>query len=171
MATPTTKTELLKTSEFELIKQYQQLDVYGRPWKLYTASSNAVQGDPCLVTEFLYVDTITTTLKGKLDGYSTWDKDFVPDSSFTVAVPKQISKTQLIIVKENELTKQYQELDGQDRPVRVFEAPVIAVTGSPCLVTEYIYQSPSSTVFRGKKEAYSTWDVTWVPDSSFTVSF
>lgn len=171
MATPTTKTELLKTAEHEVIKQYQQLDTYGRPWKLYTASSNAIQGDPCLVTEFLYVDTITTTLKGKLDGYTTWDTDFVPDSSFTVSVPKQISKTHLIIVKENEITKQYQELDGQNRPVRVYEAPVNAVTGSPCLVTEYVYHSPSSTVFKGKKEAYSTWNVTWIPDSSFTVSF
>lgn len=169
MATPTTKTEIIQTASHELIKQYQLVDILGRPSRLYTASSNAKQGDPCLVTEFLYVSPTSTIMKGKLDGYDTWDKDFIPDSAFTVSVPTEISKTQLIIIKGNELTKQYQELDGQDRPVRVYEARVGAVTGTPCLVTEYIYQNPTSTVFKGKKEAYSTWNVTWVPDSSFTV--
>jgi len=171
LGTPTTKTELLKTSEHELVKQYQVLDAFGRPSLLYTAATNALHGDPCLVTEFVYVDTTSTQIKGKLDGYATWDEDFVPDSSFTVSVPTSSSKTQFILVKENEITKQYQELDGQNRPVRVYEASVIARTGSPCLVTEYIYQSPTSTVFKGKKEAYSAWDVTWIPDSSFTVSY
>lgn len=171
MGTPTTKTEMIKTVERELIKQYQLLDGQGRPYKLYTAASNAKDGDPCLVTEFIYQSPTTTTMKGKKEGYSNWDKTFVPDSSFTVSVSNDASKTLLIKTKENELMKQYVELDGQDRPVRIYEASVIAVTGSPCLVTEYIYQNPTSTVFRGKKEGLSTWDASWVPDSAFTVSY
>jgi hypothetical protein len=171
VATPTTKTELLLTSQHELIKQYIELDGQGRTGKIYTASSNAVQGDPCLVTEFAYQSPTSTLIIGRFDGYDTWQVSFVPDSSFTVSLPKDISKTQLLIVKRNELTKQYQELDGQDRPVYVYEAPVIAVTGSPCLVTEYIYQNPTSSIIKGKKEAYASWDETWIPDSIFTVSY
>lgn len=171
MSTPTTKTELIKTAEKELIKQFQLLDIQGRPSKLYTASTNAKNGDPCLVTEFIYQNSSSTIMKGKKEGYSQWDTTFVPDASFTVSVSPVESKTLFIITKRNELTKQYVELDGQDRPVRVFEASVIAVTGSPCLVTEYIYQNATSTVFKGKKEAMSTWDESLVPDSSFTVGF
>lgn len=168
---PQDGSEFLVTSEHELIKRFQLLDVYGRPHKLYTASSNALNGDPCLVSEFIYVDNITTILKGKIEGFANWDNSFVPDSSFTVSVPKDASKTLLLVTRENEITKQYQEIDGQNRPVRIYEASVIAVTGSPCLVTEYIYYNPTSTVYKGMKEAYATWDATWVPDSAFTVSF
>lgn len=171
MSTPTTKTELIRTVEKELIKQFQLLDLQGRPSKLYTASSNAKNGDPCLVTEFIYQSPTSTIMKGKKEGYSQWDTTFVPDSLFSVSVSAVESKTFLITTKANELMKQYVELDLQDRPVRVFEASVIAVTGSPCLVTEYIYQNATSTVFKGKKEAISTWDASWVPDSSFTVDF
>ena len=171
MGTPTTKTELIKTVEKELIKQFQLLDILGRPYKLYTASTNALNGDPCLVTEFIYQSPTSTVMKGKKEGYSQWDTTFVPDSSFTVSIPKDASKTLLLVTKGNELTKQYQELDGQNRPVRIYEASVIAVTGSPCLVTEYIYQNPTSTVFKGKKEAVGTWDSSWVPDSAFTVNY
>lgn len=171
MATPTSKTEILKMSENELIKQYQLVDILGRPYKLYTAPTNAANGAPCLVTEFIYQSPTSTIMKGKIEGYSNWDKDFVPDTDFTVSVPLDGSKTAMILTKENELTKQYQELDGQDRPIRIYEASVIAVTGSPCLVTEYTYQNPTSTVFKGKKEALATWDASWVPDSSFTVEY
>lgn len=165
------KTDLIKMSENELVKQYQLLDVQGRPSKIFTAPSNAKNGDPCLVTEFTYVDNVSTIMKGRKDGYDVWDIDFIPDADFTVEVPKDISKTHILLTKENELVKSYQELDGQNRPVRVYTAPVFAKTGHPCLVVEYIYQNPTSSVFLGKKEAYSTWDESWVPDSTFTVSY
>lgn len=170
MATPTTKTELLATVEKELIKQYHELDVFGRPGFLYTAPVYAKTGDPCLVTEFLYIDDDSSTLKGKKEGYSTWNETFVPDSSFTVETVK-ISKTQHILTNEKTLTKQYQELDGQLRPSKIYEVVVTAKTGDPCLVTEYVYQSPASTTVKGKKESYALWDASWVPDSAFTVSY
>ncbi len=158
-------------SENELVKQFQLIDPQGRPWKIFTAPSNAKNGDPCLVTEFIYPDSISTVVRGRQDGYESWDKDFIPDSDFSVSVPIEISKTHLLLTKEKELVKSYQELDGQNRPVRVYTAPVTAKTGSPCLVVEYIYQNSTSSVFKGKKEAYSTWNETWVPDSTFTVSY
>lgn len=171
MGTPTTKTEIILTSQYELVKQYQLLDIQGRPSKLYTAASNAKDGDPCIVTEFVYVDSSSSVLKGKFDGYDFWDESFIPDTDFTVSVATGESKTHILLTREKELTKHYAEIDGQNRVVRLYEASVIAVTGSPCLVTEYIYQNPTSTIFLGKKEGYATWDVTWVPDSAFTVGY
>jgi len=170
MAITKSKTELLVLSEKELIKQYQLLDGAGRPSKLYTAPHWAKTGDPCLVTEFVYVDGSSSTLKGKVDGYDVWSSTFIPDADFTVP-DIHYSKTQHIITNENELTKQYQELDGQMRPVRIYEAAIFAKQGTPCKVVEYIYQNATSVIFKGKKESYSNWDESWVPDSSFTVSY
>lgn len=171
MGTPTTKTELLKTLESELTKTFQLVDAYGRPSKIYTAPVFAKTGDPCFVSEITYLDTISSTITGKKEGYTTWDETFIPDTDFTVSTTLLVSKTEVILTNENELTKQYQALDGRGRPVRIYEASVIASTGSPCKVTEYTYQNATSTVFKGKKEAYALWDSTWIPDSLFTVTF
>lgn len=170
MGTPTTKTEILLSTEKELIKQYLELDAFGRPGILYTAVTNAKTGAPCLICEFIYEADDNTILRGKKDGYSTWNESFVPDSDFTVD-EVYISKTQQIQTIEKNLTKQYQQIDGQMRPVRIYEAIVSAKTGDPCLVTEYIYQNPTSSVIKGKKESYAQWDESFVPDSLFTVSF
>jgi hypothetical protein len=164
------KTELLIVGDHELVKQYQALDGQSRPWKIYTAPVWAHDGDPCLVTELIYQSPTSTDLKGKKEGYALWDSSFVPDSNFTVLDVDSQSKTDLLIMKENEMVKEYQELDGQNRPSKIYTAPVDAVQGQKCLVTEYIYQNPTSSVFKGKKESYSTWDTSWVPDSAFTVS-
>lgn len=165
------KTEMIITSEHELVKQYQLLDLQNRPSKVYTAPTNAKSGDPCIVTEYIYADAITTLVQGKTQGYDVWDESWVPDANFTVTVAEEMSKTELLILRTNELTKEFQLLDGQNRPFKVFQASVIAKTGSPCIVTEYIYQNPTSTTLKGRKEAYSTWDESWVPDSAFTVDY
>lgn len=170
MATPTTKTELLLTTEKELIKQYLEVDNFGRPSLLYTAPVYARTGDPCLVTEFIYVDDDSSILRGKKEGYSTWSETGIPDADFTVATVKT-SKTAQIMTNEKNLTKQYQELDGQNRVYKLYEAIVSAKTGEPCLVTEYIYQNSTVSTIKGKKESEATWDESWVPDSSFTVSY
>lgn len=169
METPSNKSAMILTSEHELVKQYLSLDVHGRPEFLYTASSYARTGDPCLVSQMIYVDASSSLLLGKKEGFSIWDSSWVPDSTFVTPNTVQ-TKTHLIITNENECTKQYQEIDGQNRPFRLFEAPVFAKQGSPCKVTEYIYQDATSTIIKGKKEGYSTWDISWVPDSAFTVS-
>jgi hypothetical protein len=171
MGTPTTKTELLIISEHELIKQHQAFDGLGRPQFIYTAPVWAKNGDPCLVTEIIYLSSLNEQIKGKKEGYTSWDINFVPDSVFTVDSTLLTSKTEIIVVNENELTKQYMEIDAQDRPFKIYEGPVWITTGDPCKVTEYIYPNLTSTSFKGKKEGYSLWDASWVPDSSFTVSF
>jgi hypothetical protein len=171
MGKPTTKTELLLTTEHELVKQYQQIDGLGRPNKIYTASVYAKTGDYCLVTELFYQTTTSTVVKGKKEGYAQWSESFIPDSSFTVTDKILTTKTEIIVVNENELAKQYQELDLQDRVVRLYEGPVWVTTGDPVKVTEFIFQNSTSTVFKGKKEGYALWDASWIPDSLFTVDY
>jgi hypothetical protein len=170
MSLERSKTDLLKSSEFEYVKQYQLLDAFGRSSKIYTAPVYAKTGDPCLVTEILYQSDTTTIVRAKKEGYTTWDTSFVPDSLFVLPTPSG-SKTALIKTNDYELTKQYQELDSEGRPFRIYSAAVFAETGTPCKVTEYVYQNATSTIFRGKKEGEATWDASFVPDSSFTVGY
>ena len=78
------------------------------------------------------------------------------------------TETELLKTHSSELVKQYIELDGQQRPSKVYTASRNAVDGSPCEVTEYVYQSPTSTQIKGRKEGYSVWDEAWV-DAEFTI--
>jgi hypothetical protein len=170
VGTPTSKTEVLLTSEFELVKQYLEIDTIGRPLYLYTGPANAKDGAPVLVTEMLYIDSTSTLLKAKKDGYAQWSTLYVPDSLFTV--PDVFTeKTAIIQTLQKELSKQHQLLDSQMRPLRIYEGPVFMKTGSPCKVTEYIYQNATSSLMKGKKESYATWDESWIPDTLFTVDY
>jgi hypothetical protein len=83
MATPTTKTELLKTHAAELVKQYIEFDGQGRTSKVYTAYTNAPDGAPCEVTEYIYTGPATTIVMARKEGYATWDGTW--DASFTVS--------------------------------------------------------------------------------------
>jgi hypothetical protein len=83
-----------------------------------------------------------------------------------MATPK--TKTELLKSHANELVKQYIEFDGQGRSSKVYTAYTDAVHGAPCEVTEYIYNSPTSTVVKARKEGYAAWDSAW--DADFTVS-
>lgn len=82
MATPTTKTELLKTHANELVKQYIEYDGSNRVWKVYTAYTDAPDGAPCEVTEYIYTGPATTTIKARKEGHATWDSAW--DADFTV---------------------------------------------------------------------------------------
>lgn len=70
--TPTTKTELLKSQLHELVKQYISYDVSDRPEYVYTASSDAADGTPCTVTQYVYDGATSRVLKRK-ESYSNWD--------------------------------------------------------------------------------------------------
>lgn len=83
MATPTTKTEMLKSHAKELVKQYIELDGQGRTSKVYTAYTNAADGAPCEVTEYIYQSAISTVVKARKEGYETWDGTW--DADFTVS--------------------------------------------------------------------------------------
>ena len=77
----TTKTEFLKTFRREISKDHVEYDMTGRPYKIYVAPSSAVPGDVCLVKEFLY-HGITTIVKGRMEGYTTWQAGFDTDPDF-----------------------------------------------------------------------------------------
>lgn len=83
MGTPSTKTELLKTHAGELVKQYVEFDGQSRQSKVYTAYTNAADGAPCEVTEYIYTGPATTVVKARKEGYATWDATW--DADFTVS--------------------------------------------------------------------------------------
>lgn len=72
MAAPTTTTELLKTQAKELVKSYIELDLQSRPWKVYDAHTDAVDGDQCVVTEYGYLDASSTVIIKRKEYYGTW---------------------------------------------------------------------------------------------------
>ena len=70
-----TKTEFLRTIQAEITKDHIEYDGLGRAAKIYVAPSTAVGGDICLVKEFIYWG-ITTTVKGRKEGYGLWDDSY-----------------------------------------------------------------------------------------------
>ena len=75
MATPTTKTELLKSQDKELVKQYIVYDGSSRPESVYTAVSTAITGTPCTLTTYAY-DGISTRITKRRESYSSWDSSW-----------------------------------------------------------------------------------------------
>jgi hypothetical protein len=59
-----------------------------------------------------------------------------------------------------ELVKQYVEYDASDRTEYVYTAHTDAADGTPCTVTQYVYDGVSSRVIK-RKESNATWDETW----------
>jgi hypothetical protein len=75
MTTPATETELLKSQEKELVKQYISYDGSDRVEFIYTATRFAVTGTPCTVTQYVYSGVTTRVIK-RLESYSTWDASY-----------------------------------------------------------------------------------------------
>lgn len=72
-------------------------------------------------------------------------------------MPEPTTKTELLKTHLNELTKEYVELDGQSRPFRIYQARTDAINGEACVVTEFEYLSPTSSVVVKRRESYGTW--------------
>lgn len=72
MATPTTKTELLKSHEHELVKQYIEYDGQNRPVTIYTASDHVEDGGACLRTDYEYLDATSTQITKRRESYDVW---------------------------------------------------------------------------------------------------
>jgi len=68
------------------------------------------------------------------------------------------SKTDLLTTQRNELIKSYVELDGSNRPLRIYTTKTEAVHGEPCTVVQYEYAAPNSAVVVKMKEYKGTWD-------------
>ena len=78
-----TATELLKTHEHEQVKQYVITDAQGRDKFNFTTYIGAKEGDPCLVTEYVYINGTTTRVKARQERVykwkAIWDAGFVFD--------------------------------------------------------------------------------------------
>ncbi len=73
--------------------------------------------------------------------------------------------TELLKSHASELVKQHTVLDAQGRPQLIFTTYIGATNGAPCLVTEYVYASVSSSIVIGRQERTYKWKAAW--DSSF----
>lgn len=72
MATPETKTELLKSHLNELTKTHIELDGSGRDEYIYIASADAANGAACIVTRLSY-NGLTSKIIFAKEYYSTWN--------------------------------------------------------------------------------------------------
>jgi hypothetical protein len=72
MPEPTTKTELLKAYLSELTKEYVELDAQSRPFRIYQADTDAVDGASCIVTEFEYLNATSSIVTKRRESYGTW---------------------------------------------------------------------------------------------------
>lgn len=75
MATPQTKTELLKSQAQELIKSHSVYDGSNRPISIYVAQADAANGAACIVTTYTY-DSGSTRVVGRKEANSTWDSSW-----------------------------------------------------------------------------------------------
>jgi hypothetical protein len=75
MATPTTKTELLKSQMHELIKSYTTYDGSSRPQYIYVAQAGAANGDSCIRTEYTY-DGVSSRVVKRLESYQLWSSAY-----------------------------------------------------------------------------------------------
>lgn len=76
--------------------------------------------------------------------------------------------SRVVLIEQLQLsqTKQHTVNDAQGRPQFLFEAIVNASEGDPCLVTEYVYRTGSSTTVRSRQERVYRWKDAW--DTAFT---
>jgi hypothetical protein len=69
------RTSRLKTTAYELVKQYVSYDGSDRTEYVYTAHTDAVHGTPCTVTQYEYVGASARVLKRK-ESNATWDSSW-----------------------------------------------------------------------------------------------
>jgi len=78
-----TKTELLKSHKGEQVKQHIVFDAQDRPILVFSASEEAVNGDACLVTEYVYRGVTSTQVMDRQERVyqwkAAWDGNFVFD--------------------------------------------------------------------------------------------
>jgi hypothetical protein len=72
-----------------------------------------------------------------------------------------VNKTSLLKSHNVEQVKQHIVHDSLDRPVLVFTTYIEAANNDPCLVTEYVYRSPTSTQVRSRQERVGKWNTAW----------
>ena len=66
-----------------------------------------------------------------------------------------------------DLLVQHTILDAQGRPKFIFTTYIGAEGGAPCLVTEYVYASLTSSIVIGRQERVYEWKAAWDPGFTF----
>lgn len=77
------------------------------------------------------------------------------------------SRTELLESHANQQIKQHFVFDSNGRLKFVFTAVIDALNGKPCLCTEYVYFSDTSTMVRSRQERVSRWNEAWEADFIF----
>lgn len=62
----------LDTHREQRVKQHLVYDIDDRPVLVFTASADARDGDPCLVTEYVYRGANTTLVKSRKESVYLW---------------------------------------------------------------------------------------------------
>jgi hypothetical protein len=66
----------LKTLFHEPMKTYSVYDGIGRLTEYYQARANTEDGDPCLLTEYAYVDPTSSRIEKTCESNATWDSSW-----------------------------------------------------------------------------------------------
>lgn len=83
-------------------------------------------------------------------------------SSRTVKTTQELLKA-----LEGQQLKQHLVRDAEGRDRFVFEAPIDAIDGAPCLVTEYVYADATSSRIIARQEQQYRWKSAWDANFSF----
>jgi len=75
------KYSVLKSLTHEIRKTFVTFDVQSRISITYEAKSDAIDGDPCLRTEYIYTGPASTVIKGVKETNWVWDGTW--DAEFT----------------------------------------------------------------------------------------
>lgn len=76
------KYSVLKTLLHELSKTFIVRDGLGRIWKVYSAKSDALNNDPCILTEYIYTTPTSSDIAGEKEVNAQWDSTW--DAGFTI---------------------------------------------------------------------------------------
>lgn len=77
------------------------------------------------------------------------------------------SRNEIIKSLQNEQSKEHIVFDAQGRMVFLFQAPISAKDGTPCLATEYVYKDPTSTLVVSRQDRVYSWKASWDAGFSF----
>jgi len=69
--------------------------------------------------------------------------------------------TELLEAHQKGQTKTHVVLDAQDRPQFIFTASLDTKDGGPCMVTEYVYLNPTSSIAVSQQERVYKWKAIW----------
>ena len=80
----------------------------------------------------------------------------------------KVANDKVVLLKslEGQQLKQHIVHDASKRPIFIFEAPINARDGDPCLVTEYVYLDPTEPIVISRQERQYRWKEVW--ETGFT---